>query len=1163
MLRKLLICIFSFLSVGLLHSQDLVEYSMTNGAVITDCRGILYDSGGESNIYGQSENLTTTIQTGGPITLTFFNQFCVQANFDFLTIYDGPNATGALLGQFTGVNLPPVLNASSGAVTFVFTSDINVAYCGFSVEWESEIPPPIPPVMSVVATPICNSTSIQVNYDQAYPCSIFQAANFTVSNQNETFEVLQIAGCNAGQTTFTVLTLDHAIDYNCVLDIELHVDITDACGNVYPFDISTSYNFTSCPINAQAVTDDNQICVGECTAVAVDVESCTPYTYSWNQGLPATAGPHNVCPTQNTTYTCVITDPQTGSSVTRSVTIAVSSAGITTPPQTVCQSAADIVMTASSAGEWSGDGLEAGTAIFDPDSVAGGGVTFVYFETATCLDSVQITVTPIQAEDYTAACQNTGQFALHATPTGGTWSGIFTSANGLFNPLVLGTYTSTYTVNGCTDQTTIHVGSISGDFILDTICQSVWYDTIAFAPPGGTWTGPGIVDDSLGVYAPEQTPGGWVTFNYAINGCNQDFEVFVKPIDIGGSFHTTCPDEAPLVWYEGAAPTPPGGEWTGDGLINFTTGLFDPGLIANDSYATVYYAAPNGCSDTITIYNLRTTISAEFMDFCVNDAPMVLNEENIGFFGPSGGQWTGQGVQFMGGSTYRFNPTVAGPGTHLIYYDKNTCIDSLEMRVYNSVLAVQTADFCSNEPAALIDPTVTPGGAWSGAGIVDSTTGLFDPAQATAGQYYIYWSTPAGCSDSVLVTIETFEQAEITNLNSDYCVLDQNYTFQVNPSGGVFTGVLLENSLNPFLLGEGIYEVIYTHIGTLCPNTADTAQFTIHPGIVNSLSANDSTLCQDQSVTLTATTSGGFPGTSGYSYQWSTGGLAFNSTTTSLSASQYISVTINDGCGPSISDSLFIEVLPPIETVVTTSDTLCTGEEGFASVAIAPVGGNYTVQWNNTISPTLTAAAGTSWQLVVTDNISGCETSPETVIIPSYPNVNASFIVTPNSPCVDFLDAPRINIIDLSQNATMGEWDFGNGNASPYTPGQSLNQAYGEAGNYTINLYVMNDAGCEDTSTYSFCVLPEIPIFVPDIFSPNGDGNNDVLYVRGNGIDRIDFRIYNRWGEEVFVSTDPSRGWDGQLRGSPSQSGSYFYTLKVRLSNNAPLTITGEVILVR
>ncbi len=1163
MLRSILLPLVFVFGSLLANSQVLPEFNMEAGLLITECDGILFDSGGEDATYGQSENLTTTIQTNGTITLTFFNQFCVQNNFDFLSIYDGLDANGTLLGQFTGVNMPPTLTANSGAVTFVFTSDQNVAYCGFSVEWESIIPPPTAPVMQVLSSPICNSSQVQVNFGQSYPCNIFQAANFQVSNQNETFGVTQIAGCSGGMTTFIAISLDHGIDYNCPLLIELYVEIPDACGTLYPFNISTTFNFVACGINAQANATAYTLCPGQCTDVFADVESCTNYQYSWNQGLPATAGPHTVCPTNNTTYTVTVTDPASQTSVVRSITITTSNAAITTADQNICQSAEDVILTANTSGEWFGDGLEAGTAIFDPDSVAGGGITYVYFESAGCLDSVMFNITAIQSENYTAACVNTGQFPLHATPPGGIWNGTFTSANGLFNPILAGTYLASYTINGCTDLTQITVASISGDFTLDTICQSAWFDTIAFAPPGGTWSGLGIVDDSLGVYSPEQTNGGLTQFTYSINGCNQVFEVFIKPIDIGGSYHTTCPEEAPLVWYDGPTPTPPNGVWSGVGLIDLTTGLFDPSTVPNDSYSTIYYDAPNGCSDTMTIYNLQTTIAPLFLDFCSTDPSMDLNTDEVGFFGPSGGVWSGDGVQFMGNGNYRFNPALAGLGNHTIYYDKNTCTDSLQMRVYNNALAVSNASFCSSDEPALLDASVTFGGQWTGSGIIDPATGLFDPGVAQPGQYYIYWSTPAGCEDSVLVTVEMALIAEIDNLNANYCVLNQEYTFDITPDGGVIGGNLISNTFNPSLLGEGNYEVIYTYDGPLCPASADTATFIIHPGLTNSLEASDLTLCQDQQVSIEASTSGGFPGTSGYSYQWSTGGLAFNSTTTALTTSQFISVVINDGCGPSLTDSIYIEVLPPIETTVATSDTLCTGEPGFASVAISPVGGDYVVSWNNTVSTSLNAPAGTSWQLVVLDNSTGCETSPQTVIIPSYTNVNANFIVTPNSACISFQDANNVNIIDLSQNTTMGLWDFSNGNELPYVPGQSINEQFNSPGNYTITLFAMNDAGCEDTASYTFCVLPEVPVFVPDIFSPNGDGNNDVLFVRGNGLARIEFRVYNRWGEEVFMSNDVSKGWDGQLRGSPSQSGSYFYSLKARLNNDTPLTLTGEIILVR
>jgi gliding motility-associated-like protein len=1162
MLRIAIALLLSFVGVNRMIGQILPEYNMSDDLILTDCRGILYDSGGENGPYGQSENISTTISTNGPITLTFFNQFCVQNNFDFLNIYDGVDDSGMLLGQFTGVNLPPTLVANSGAVTLVFTSDLNVAYCGFSLEWESELPPPPAPTMQVLQNPICNSLQFNVNYDQIYPCNIFSAANFTVYNDIESFDVVQIAGCSSGQTAYTAITLDHPIDYNCTMYVELHVEITNDCGVVYPFDISTSFDFQSCGINAIADASDYQLCSGECTQVFANVQSCSVYTYTWNQGLPATAGPHEVCPTANTTYSVTITDPLTQTSVVRSITITTNSAAITTPEQTICQSADDIALTANATGIWSGPGVDAIESSFDPDSAAAG-LNYLYFTNGNCIDSVGITVTPIQAEEYTAACQNTGQFALHATPAGGTWSGVFTSANGLFNPLVSGNYVVTYILNGCSDETNVAVQNISGAFTLDTLCQSVWYDTISFAPPGGTWSGLGIVNDSLGVYAPEQTNGGWTTYNYAINGCDADFQVYIKPIDIGGSYHTTCPEEAPLVWYDGATPTPPGGFWTGDGLLDFTTGLFDPGSVANDSYSQLIYAAPNGCADTITVFNLQTTITASSYDFCATDTPVNLEETEIGFYGPQGGVWTGPGIQNLGNNDYRFNPSMAGPGIHTIYYEKNTCVDSLVMRVFNHQLFVSFQNFCSTDAALELDPQVTIGGTWSGSGIVNSSTGLFDPSAANPGQYYIYWETPAGCNDSILVTVETFELAEIDNLNANYCILDQTYSFEVSPDGGTLEGIISTNSFNPSSLGAGDYQVIYTYDGPFCVATADTAYFTIHPALTNTLAASDLSLCQDQQVTVTATTSGGYPGSGGYSYQWSTGGQAFNSTTTALGSSQFIHVSVNDGCGPSIIDSIYIEVLPPIETIVATSDTLCVGEDGYASVAITPAGGDYQISWNTTIAPILNAPAGTSWQLVVLDNATGCETTPETVIIPGYPNVNANFIVTPNSACISFADASRVNIIDLSQNATLGMWDFGNGAGQNYAPGQNLTQNFASPGNYQINLYVMNDAGCEDTSNYSFCVLPEVPVFVPDIFSPNGDGNNDVLFVRGNGIARIDFHIYNRWGEEVFATTDPTKGWDGQLRGSPSQSGTYFYTLKIRLSNDTPLTLTGEVILVR
>ena len=88
---------------------------------------------------------------------------------------------------------------------------------------------------------------------------------------------------------------------------------------------------------------------------------------------------------------------------------------------------------------------------------------------------------------------------------------------------------------------------------------------------------------------------------------------------------------------------------------------------------------------------------------------------------------------------------------------------------------------------------------------------------------------------------------------------------------------------------------------------------------------------------------------------------------------------------------------------------------------------------------------------------------------------------------------------------------------------------------------------------------------IPDAFSPNGDGNNDILYVRGWGIEELlEFRIYNRWGEVVFETTDLNEGWDGNYQGEPVQAGTYVYTLRARSSiGQETQLLKGDILLIR
>jgi gliding motility-associated-like protein len=95
----------------------------------------------------------------------------------------------------------------------------------------------------------------------------------------------------------------------------------------------------------------------------------------------------------------------------------------------------------------------------------------------------------------------------------------------------------------------------------------------------------------------------------------------------------------------------------------------------------------------------------------------------------------------------------------------------------------------------------------------------------------------------------------------------------------------------------------------------------------------------------------------------------------------------------------------------------------------------------------------------------------------------------------------------------------------------------------------------------TFCEDPFI--FVPNAFSPDGDGHNDIIYVHGGNITRINFVIYNRWGEEVFSSNDQQKGWDGTYKGKNCPPDVYGYYMTCQCLDGAELTKKGNITLLR
>ena len=106
--------------------------------------------------------------------------------------------------------------------------------------------------------------------------------------------------------------------------------------------------------------------------------------------------------------------------------------------------------------------------------------------------------------------------------------------------------------------------------------------------------------------------------------------------------------------------------------------------------------------------------------------------------------------------------------------------------------------------------------------------------------------------------------------------------------------------------------------------------------------------------------------------------------------------------------------------------------------------------------------------------------------------------------------------------------------------------------------------GCSDTA----CVTVNVDIvcgevFVPTAFSPNGDGQNDCLRVYNNCIESMNFKVYARWGEVVYQSTNVDDCWDGSYKGRDLNSAVFIYTLNATLITGEQVSLKGNVSLIR
>lgn len=488
--------------------------------------------------------------------------------------------------------------------------------------------------------------------------------------------------------------------------------------------------------------------------------------------------------------------------------------------------------------------------------------------------------------------------------------------------------------------------------------------------------------------------------------------------------------------------------------------------------------------------------------------------------------------------------------------------------------------FCPTDPAVTLI-TVTPGGTWSGPG-VDPTTGVFTPSAAGVGTHTITYSLPCG-SSTISITVLACAQLEVC-VNTDGNVVVSGgtapYTWQNDTSYLDCSSCAFGICTPPICNGIQVNTWYnFTTGDTIAPPLDYPVRVVDNAG--NALIVNDFASIQPCAIcsTYTVATSGvtnascpggangmfsaeAYGGTGPYNYVLLLGGtqiVSFPNVSgaqafTGLAAGTYtVNVYDADNC-PSTTTVTIGE--DPFTVSANSNSPVCEGTSinftasgGVNYVWSGPNGYSSTAQ-NPSIPFALQTMAGT-YTVTISAPPSCSDTVTVDVVVNPRPTVDAG----------------------QDQTITYGESVTLNGTGSltfSWTPTGTLsdptiaNPVATPANTTTYILTTTNNFGCSSSDTVVITVLhPYGELFVPNIFSPNDDGKNDIVYVYGTNIKEMKFFIYNRWGEKVFESFKQADGWDGTHKGKPCDMGVFAYYLEVIYLDDSEEKLSGNITLVR
>jgi gliding motility-associated-like protein len=476
------------------------------------------------------------------------------------------------------------------------------------------------------------------------------------------------------------------------------------------------------------------------------------------------------------------------------------------------------------------------------------------------------------------------------------------------------------------------------------------------------------------------------------------------------------------------------------------------------------------------------------------------------------------------------------------------CLDTIIKTVTvdsASIITVNSDSICAGTSTTLV-ATGASNYIWIPATGLSTTIGssvIASPTQTTT--YTISSSNANGCA-SVTTTTVTVNKRPVISV-PDAVICEGSYAI-LTASGADKYSWLPYNSLsdsvgtsvtsNPIITTT--YTVTGTDANTGCKSVTTT---TVKVNTLPIVTVDPASICSGGSTTLKVT--------GAYTYVW-TPNSGINTTTEavvtarpSFTTTYTIVGTDKNGCKDTTTTTLTVNATP---VITVSSAQICPGD----TATLTASGANSYVwspdyKLSSTTSNTVESYSqvATSYTVVGT-NSSGCSsTASATVTV--FPKPEAIIEANPN-PASTY--DPTIHFKSRSTGAVTWHWFFGDPINSESGKENNIFIYPKEMGTYPVMLIVTNQYGCVDTTTLTISISDEFSIYVPNTFTINGDGVNDVFFPSGTGIDETQFHmwIFDRWGNMIWKSNTWGEVWDGKANGGSdiAQIDTYVWKIEVK-----------------